>query len=61
MNFNPAVYNIKMEVSSSETNMFCFYDDSSVQIMNTSHSKKITGDSYFGVPIHAIVFFKIEM
>lgn len=57
MNFNPSVYKDKMEISSQKTNTLCFYDDSSVEILNTSYSRKISGDSLFGIPIEAAVIF----
>lgn len=57
MNFNPFVYLDKMEISSQQTNTFCFYDDSGVEILNTSYSRKISGDSLFGISIEATVLF----
>ena len=44
-----------MEISSNKTNQFCFYDDSSIQITNSSYSKMISGDSEFGDPVKADV------
>lgn len=57
MNFNPKIYEDKMEISSQKTNIFCFYDDFSVKIQNTSYSRKISGDSLFGIPIEATVLY----
>jgi len=59
MNFNPNVYKTTIEISSSETNQFCFYDDSSVEISKSvAYSRKISGDTFFGDPIKSIVFLK---
>ena len=58
MNFNPSFYTSVDEISTSESNMYCFYDDSSVSISNTSYSRQITGDTVFGIPIQATVLLK---
>ena len=58
-NFNPSYYNETLEISSAETNQFCFYDDSGVEIKNSSYTRKISGDSLLLTPIQAIVNYFI--
>lgn len=56
-NFNPSVYKDRLEISSSkETNIYCFVDDSGVEIRNSSYTRKISGDSRLINPIEAIVY-----
>ena len=59
MNFNPSFYNLSYEVSSSPSNTYCFYDDSTISISNQTYSRKITGATVFGNPIEATVYFQI--
>ena len=56
MNFNPIFYKNDVEIHSNLTNTFCFYDDSSVEIYNSSYSKKISGDTNFAVPVEILVY-----
>ena len=56
-NFNPSVYKDNLEISSSkETNIYCFIDDSGIEIRNSSYTRKISGDRRLINQIEAIVY-----
>lgn len=55
MNFLPTFYQTIDEISSNLSKVFCFYDDSIVEIRNSSYTKAISADSTFNIPIEIIV------
>lgn len=55
MNFLPTFYETKDEISSNLSKIFCFYDDSVIEIRNSSYTKAISADTTFNIPIEVIV------
>ena len=55
-NYNPSFYKEQLEISSNATNIYCFIDESGVEIQNSSYTRKISGDSTLMIPVEAIVF-----
>lgn len=53
-----------MLVSSGFSNLFCFYDNSTVEVYNSSYSRQISGETEFNNPLMArviIICFSIKI